>query len=406
MPDAARFGRVASLCVAAVLGACGAEVADPRAVIVLWHGYRAGEQVAIEQVVERFNASQDRVVVRAQAIPSTPFADKVTISVPRGQGPDVFIFAHDKIGTWVEKGVLEPLAERVSEAELAPFVPQSVRALVYLGNLYGLPLSLKTLVMFYNKALLPAPPPTMEGLIEAVKPLQVKGKRHGIVYQAGSLFFHAMWIHAFGGALFDDRHEPALDSEAQVEALDFVRSLHLAHGVLPAGVNGFMVTSLFNQGDAAVVFNGPWFRAEIAGVDYGIAPIPTVRGAVPRPLLTVEAVFVSKTSRHKDAAIEFAKFLAGFDAAKTRLELGKVPVAHRQALEDGAASDPSLRVWMEQAERSEVSDASPEMQQLWGPADNAIAAGIFDETRSPRDQLEKAQRRVLAELARGQGGPR
>jgi arabinogalactan oligomer/maltooligosaccharide transport system substrate-binding protein len=393
--------RELALVLALLFTSCAAsEPSDGRTVLVLWHGYRSGEQAAVEQAVDRFNASQDRIVVRAQAIPSTPFADKVTITVPRGQGPDLFIFAHDKIGTWAEKGVLEPLTEHLSEVELSAFVPQSVRALVYLKNLYGLPLSLKTLVMFYNKALLPAPPATMEALIDAVKPLQIKGQRYGIVYQAGSLFFHAMWVHAFGGALFDPQRRPALDSDAQVAALDFVRSLHLTHDVLPAGISGFMVTSLFNAGNAAVVFNGPWFRGEISGVDYGIAPIPTVQGGIPRPLLTVEALFISKTSRQKDAALEFARYLSGPEASRLRLELGKVPVAHAEILREGSKTDPSLAVWMTQAERSEVGDATPQMQYLWGPADTAIAAGIFDEGRSPRDELQKAQRKVLADLER------
>jgi arabinogalactan oligomer/maltooligosaccharide transport system substrate-binding protein len=114
--------------------------------VVLWHSYRAGEEAAFEKTVAAFNAQDNGVRIRSQAIPSDPFVDKVTITVPRGQGPDLFIFAHNMIGNWVEKGVLEPLSGKVDQETLKQFVPEAVKAMVYRKNLYGLPLAFKSLV--------------------------------------------------------------------------------------------------------------------------------------------------------------------------------------------------------------------------------------------------------------------
>lgn len=368
--------------------------------IVLWHSYRAGELDAFNQVVDTYNKSQSEVHVEAQAIPYDPFVDKVTITVPRGQGPDLFIFAHNMIGNWVEKGVLEPISGQIDPELLKQYMPQSVKALVYRKNLYGLPMAFKSLVMFYNKKLLPEAPKTMEELVEKVKPLQKPDERYGIVYQAGGLYFHAMWIHAFGGQIFDDNHVPAFDTPGHLAALEYVRGLHMKDKVLPKGISGFMVTSLFNEGNAAVVFNGPWFTAEIEGVDYGTAMIPTVQGKQPKPMLGIEAMFVTKTSKHKEAALKAAIYLAGEASAKVRMETGKQPVCNQAVLAAGAEKDPQMKVFMEQADQAVLMDSSPEMQLLWTPGDTAISAGIFVEDRKPADELKKAQAKMVADISK------
>lgn len=366
--------------------------------VVLWHAYRADEKAALEKVVATYNASQKEVQVRAQAVPYDPFVDKVTITVPRGQGPDLFIFAHNMVGNWVEKGVLEPISGRVPPEVLKSFVPEAVKALVYRKNIYGLPLALKSLVLFYNKQLLDAVPATMEELIAKVKPLQTK-TRQGFVYEAGGLYFHAPWIHAFGGAIFDDAHKPAFGTPEQLKALEFVRGLHFTEKVLPKGVQGFALTDMFKRGDAITVLNGPWFRAEIAdGLDYGVATIPSVGGQPAKPLLGVESVFISKTSTKKDAAIKAALYLAGPESAQVRMTEGKQPVAHAATIEAGAAKDPSMKVFLAQAKQAVLMDATPEMQLVWSLADSAIANSVFVEEAKPADELAKAQAKIVANI--------
>ncbi len=369
--------------------------------VVLWHAYRAGEKDALEQVVADYNAAQQEVAVRLQAVPYDPFVDKVRITVPRGQGPDLFIFAHNMIGSWVEEGVLEPLSGHVSPETLEQFTPQSVKALVYQQNLYGLPLAFKSLALFWNKALMPEAPATMEALLEAVTKVQKPDDGlHGLVYDAGLLYNHAVWIHAFGGRVFDEQHQPAFATPEQEKALAFAKGLYTQHEVLPKGMNGFMVTSLFNDGKAVAVLNGPWFRAEIkAGLDYGVATIPTVEGRAPAPLLGIEAVFVSKTSAKKEAAVKAALHLAGAASAKVRLEVGKQPVAHAEALAAGAAADPVMEVFRKQAEVAVIMDASPEMQLVWSAADMAINGVIFGD-KDAKDALARAQAKMVEDIGK------
>ena len=368
--------------------------------VVLWHAYRAKEKEALEGVVKAFNDDQSEVRIRIQAVPYDPFVDKITITIPRGQGPDLFIFAHNMIGAWVEDDLLEPLGQQIPPDVLQSFHPKSVKALVFRKNIYALPLAFKSLALFYNKALLAEAPETMEALIAAVKPLQnPEAGVHGFVYDAGKLYNHAAWMHAFGGAVFDDAGAPALDTPGQREALQFVRGLHAEHHILPKGMSDFMVTSLFNEGKAIAVLNGPWFRAEIAeGVDYGVRTIPTVAGKTPKPFLGIEAVYVSRKTEKKAAAITAALHLAGAASARARMSIGKQPVTHLSTLTAGAAADPTLDTFMRQAESAVIMPSVPEMQLVWSTADVAFNGVIFT-GKSLDEALPKAQAKVTADIA-------
>ncbi len=69
---------------------------------MVWHGYRGGEKAAFEKVADTFNkANAGKIKVSTLAVPYDAFADKITAAVPRGKGPNVFIFAQDRLGGWV-----------------------------------------------------------------------------------------------------------------------------------------------------------------------------------------------------------------------------------------------------------------------------------------------------------------
>ena len=359
----------------------------------LWHTYRGAEKEALNQVIAAYNTSQSAIKLTVKAVPYDGFLDKLRVTIGAKRGPDLFIFAHNKLGPWTQAKMVAPLTTDVPPEVLARFEPAAVKAMVYEKSLYGLPLALKPLALFYNKALLPKVPDAMEALIPLLKRVQTK-KRHGIAYDAGQLFFHAQWIHAFGGGLLDASLRPLLDHTAQVKALAFARSLHDEHKILPKGLGGYMITSLFNKGQAATVISGPWFRGEIVkGIDAGVVPIPSLGGKPARPFLSIEGVFVSSQSRVKRAALKAALHLAGDASATKRMTVGKQTVANRAVLD--ATRDPMVRVFRKAASQAVLMDARPEMDEVWAPMNAALAAGIFGKKQSLKALLRRAQERVV-----------
>ena len=72
--------------------------------LVVWHAYRGAEKAAFEKVVGMFEKSPGAkgAKVSTLAIPYDAYADKISAAVPRGKGPDLFIYAQDRLGGWIE----------------------------------------------------------------------------------------------------------------------------------------------------------------------------------------------------------------------------------------------------------------------------------------------------------------
>src|SRR5215471_13908549 len=123
--------------------------------LVVWHSYRGAEKSAFEKVVAAYNARTDaKIKVDPLAVPFDAFADKISAAVPRGKGPDIFIYAQDRLGGWIEAGnTVEPIDFYLDDATKNRFIPTTMEAMTYQGTVYGLPLNFKVITMIYNKAL-------------------------------------------------------------------------------------------------------------------------------------------------------------------------------------------------------------------------------------------------------------
>src|SRR3990170_3607758 len=101
--------------------------------LVVWHAYRAEEKEAFEKVVANFNASKTgKIKVTTLAVPYDAFADKISSAVPRGKGPDIFIYAQDRLGGGVEaRDKAEGSDFYVDAATRARFLPTTVEAMTY-----------------------------------------------------------------------------------------------------------------------------------------------------------------------------------------------------------------------------------------------------------------------------------
>ena len=360
--------------------------------IRLWHSYRGAEQKALQSIVSDWNESHDDLQVRVLAVPHEAYASKLTSSIPRGQGPDLFIHAHERVGDWANSKLIEPVDEE--ETSLDRFVPVTVDALTYEEEVWGLPLAFKSVALFYNKALVDQPPATTDELLEvARRHTGGGGDSFGLAYQADAFYFHAPWLFGFGGGIFQEG-EVRLDRPANAASFRFVADM-LDEGLMPEEPTGALVANLFNEGRTAMVIQGPWFLGSVKEeVDFGIAPLPEVSSTGQRatPFLTVDAAIVSAHSNHKSAARRFARHLAVGPAVATRLQEGKQLVA-RADVWDGAtdlARDEHLAAFRRQADHARPMPNDPLMRSVWEPSSRALR-GVLRGDLTPEQAVEKAQ---------------
>ena len=364
--------------------------------LVLWHAYRGAEATALTSAVRRFEASADGVKVRLVSVPYDAFANKLSVAIPRGNGPDVFIYAHDRIGDWAARGLLEPLGLWANESLIDQFFLQTVESLVYEDALYGLPLAFKTLALFYDKTLVDVAPRTTAEMVAQAKAIRAAdASRWGLAYPLDSLYFHAPWLHGFGGQVYSKGDEPALAAAPAVRSVAFTRRLVHEEKIIPEEVTSALVTSLFRDRKLAFVVNGPWFRGELEGHDkWAVAPLPIVSetGIPARPFLGVEGVLLSAQSLRKADGYALMRFLTRTDEAKTRLSSGGQLVANQAAYVKGAG-DAFTEAFRQQVEQAVPLSNRPHMRRIWTPAQDALSQAIMHGV-PPAEALQEAVRLI------------
>lgn len=366
--------------------------------LTLWHSYSDDEKKAFQGVLKEYEKKFD-VKVKTLKIPFDAYDKKVTAAIPRGQGPDLFIFANDKIGNWVESGLLEKLDYWVDTAFLDRFIETTIGALVYKRDLYALPMAFKVPVLFYNKKFVKTAPKTFAELIQTSKALMAKNKAfmkkkdlskkdhqlYGLGYVNTDFFMHSMLHFGFGGKLFNKKNEILIDQQGSVDAVAFAKYLAVDTGIMPGEIEPSLLQTLFKKDQLVFVINGPWFTSSLVDkngkpvLDYGIATIPTARGRVMRPYMSIEGVFLNKYSKKKIDAIHLMKYLTDVQSATIRMNQGRQTVSLRSAYKHSTAVN---QVYQRQAEVATLSSSNPLMSVIWNPMKEALKRVIEDPTKS------------------------
>ncbi|MBL8910395.1 MAG: extracellular solute-binding protein, partial [Archangium sp.] len=237
----------------------------------LWHGYRGGEEQAIELAAKAFTA-QTGTQVEILAVPYDALSSKLTSAIPHDAGPDVFIFAHERLRQFHRMKIVA--ASQIADGT---YLPSSLDALTVDGTRYGYPLAVKNLALYVRGDRGIAAPKTTDEL-EAllIQHSDATKNEFGLAYEAGDFYLHAPILFGFGGKLFDENGRSQFDTPEMAASLAWVRSLQDKHS-MPQEVSGALVKALFNENRAAMVISGPWFAGEIKeGVPYSIHPLPIV----------------------------------------------------------------------------------------------------------------------------------
>lgn len=369
--------------------------------ITVWHAYRGATRTALETVASRFNATHADLRIELLAIPYDAFADKITTAIPRGE-PDLFIFAQDRLGDWAASGLVESVDFWVAPESRAEFLAPTIDALTYEEQLYGLPISFATTALIRNTRLVPDAPQTTDELIATARRLtDAKASRFGFAYENASFYFHAAWFQGFGARVFDGRVNPQLDSPEAIASLAFARRLAHDEGVMPQEISSALVTSLFNQGRAAMVISGSWFLGEIdKDVPFAVSPLPAFasNGERPRPFLTAEGVLMSARSPHKREAFRVMQYLTSTEAGLVLATQGRQASARRDVYDDPTVRrDAALLAFREQLAFTIPMPNTPAMRAVWTPATVAMNQ-VINGASDPAKALHEAQAEVVKAL--------
>ncbi|NUO53463.1 MAG: extracellular solute-binding protein [Polyangiaceae bacterium] len=351
--------------------------------VVLWHSQRGAEKDTLEALLREFNREHEgKVYVEPLAVPDGSFKDKVLRTVPRGAGPDVFLRPHNELGEYLQESVVREVGS-LPVAEAA-YLPGLIDGVSSGGRRYGIPLTYKSLLVFYNTTLLPSGPPAGLDGVRALGKTLPKGT-FPLAYEANLFFFNAPFFLAYGGKIFDGPEE-------RFAIFDDPRSFRLPgelrrEGTLPPEPSYNEAIRLFEAGQAAMILCGPWYVpsgpiAEKRAWD--VAPIFSTNDQAGGSFVTVESAFITQSSKHVAEAEQVARFLAGPRGQAARYLSLSLPPVTAAAYDDlpalGAPSQalaPKLvSVQRTSLEAGLVTPSSTRMGAVWRPGDDVLRASV------------------------------
>lgn len=355
--------------------------------IVLWHSQRDAEKAVLEQLIRTFNEEHRGVVyVEPLVVPDASFKDKVLRTVPRGGGPDVFIRPHNELGELMKERVVRPLSKDALPFDDSAYVPGLIEGVSFGEDLYGVPLTYKALLLFYNTRLLPdGPPASVEGL--ARRKGELPEGTYPLAYDATLFFFHAPFFLASGGRVLSGPQEKfALFDGPAVGSFRLPNEMKRAGTIPPEPTYNEMIR-LFEAQAAAAIIVGPWYTPSGSIAEQGswdVAPLPTFRGRPMGSFVTVESAFVSTSTTRPSEAEELARFLGSERAQSMRFERLSLPPVDRASYDGDRALESRgspLAAKLATAARSslehgEVTPSSVRMGAVWRPADDVLKASV------------------------------
>lgn len=324
---------------------------------------------------------------------------KIMLDGPAGTGADVFVATHDSFQSGYSAGVLMEVDETIASEMKQTLQDVAVQSVTRDGKMYGIPIAVETMVMFYNKDLVEEPAQSFEQIVEEAKQWNVpEENKFRFLCQLTGYSAHA-FMTAFGFELFgaDGLSEnPGVDSQAFLDGLTYLSTLKQTMPIDSANLSmtsGSFLDQNFYDGKTAYYINGPWFVDMLADKDinYGVAKMPTINGQPMKPFGGVQNAHVSVYTKYPKAAQCFAQFLASEECAQMLYEeASKITARKDYASIPGLCDDADLMIIAEQFTESVPMPGSERLSYFW-TLTNSVYSSVFDGTLTPEQGAEKAQ---------------
>ena len=362
--------------------------------VTIWTGANR-DQGALREVADRFEADLGIPVVIEEVDPDLPA--KFQQAAAAGDGPDLVMWAHDRFGEWASGGLIAPANPSAGWAE--GVLPSAMDAVTFDGSAWGWPVSAEAVHLIYNREFVDTPPETFE----EVAALETPDGVAPILWDYTNTYFTFPLMMANGGFAFEkvdgsyDGSATGVNTPGAVEGAAVLDGL-IEDGTMPAGVDYGVMDAAMNKGEVAMVLNGPWAWNPLreAGIDFGVAPIPSVDGEPAPPFLGVLALALNAASPNKDLAAEFVENYLLTDEGLATWNAGGALGALTDLSAAEAQDDPAVTAMLEIAENAVPMPSNPEMGAFWSAMAPALTA-IVNQQQEPQAALDDAARRILGE---------
>lgn len=282
----------------------------PSCNVTIWYYWETeGHQIALNNLIQEFNGSQDKITVDAKYVPFADMKKQLSIGASAEELPDLVILDNPDHASFAAMGIF---ADITGKFDVSTYYPGPVNSCTLDGKLYGVPFGSNCLLLFYNEDMLKAAgqevPTTWDELLVAAKACTtdtVSGFAHSSLQNEEGTFNFLPHVWSTGATSYE------INSEGGIKALTMIKNLVDAGAMTKEAINWTQGDTMhqFISGNLAMMINGTWqiptMRSEVPDLKWNVAPIPMDKQQASG--LGGENYAVV-TGDNEDAAVEFLKF--------------------------------------------------------------------------------------------------
>jgi maltose-binding protein MalE len=344
--------------------------------LVIWHRWEGEYYKAIQKIFADYAAKNN---VQIELLLVQDVANKAQLAIPSGQGPDIIAWVDDRIGDSALQKIIQPLDDYgVNQDYLkANFSPVAVNAMVYHDKVYGIPESLEAITFIYNKKLIQEAdlPKNTDDLIAKAKTYNQPPNKYLFVYNAkADAYASAPWWQGSGVTLVTPEGTTELASENGVKAANLIKSFS---EIMPKELAYDESNTLFMDGKAAIIMNGPWVIADYKakGIDFGLTPIPVVSnsGKPGAPFVGVKLLMLAANAKNPQAAVDLMKYYGSTDVQAQLAKVNKQVPANTQA-QVQVQDDPIIGGFVKQSANGVPLPNNEFVSAMWDPFGKTVEA--------------------------------
>jgi len=357
----------------------------------------------LQRLGEEFKAKYG-VSVDVQYVEFGSIKPNFLTAAPQGKGANIIVGAHDWVGELVVNGLLEPIPKFKDQNQ---FYNTALNAFSYGGKLYGLPYAMEAIALIYNKDYVKVPPSTFDALKTTAKRINTayKGKVRGFVTSAAEFYYVAPVIFGYGGYVFKetpkglDVTDIGLANPGAIKGAKLWKRL-IDEGVLTPGDNYQIMDSMFKEGKAAMIINGPWAvkAYKDAGINYGVTVIPALeKGVVAKPFVGVQGFMINAKSPNKILARDFLINYVATKDTMYKIYLADPRLPARKDVLSLVKDNPDIVGFTKSAANGIPMSNVPEMASVWSAMNDALNL-IINNKATPEEALENAVKAIKAQI--------
>lgn len=408
------FAKIAAVALSiGVLAGCGAggggasngQSSGGKTTLTLWGDWGGDGQKQIQTMVDAFNKSQDKIQVKYAL--QQDVITKFLTAATNGGTPDIVFWDRWRTSLYAPKNVLHPIDEYLERDGIKreDFYNEALKELTYQDKLYGMPLTVDTRALFYNKKMLNEaglqPPQTWDDLENVAQKLtKWDGNKLNVAGMSlGDPGLFSMYIQQAGGSMLTEDNKVNVNTDAGKQVLDFWGRLMNEDKVYKVGFEEGLGegADAFVTGKVAMLYTGPWMLSTYdkygKDLDYGIVPPVKGPNGDTGGNMGGFGLVIPQGSKNPDAAWEFVKWwTANKDNALLWAKTSQNIPGFRPAVDDPYFSeDERWKPFLEALEYAKVRPTHPGYSVM---EENALIPNLelfLQNKQNAEDTLKKAQ---------------